>query len=490
MGNEAEGVHLIAIEKQVYFHKIAGPVAGQLIVQRGVSLGVGLQGVKKVVDDLVQGHLVMQLHQMGIQILHILEFAPAILTHGHDIAHILVGGDDIHLDIRLLRPLNNRGIWVVVGVIHCHHVAVGFIDMVDNGGQGRDQIQIEFPFQPLLNDLHMEHSQKAAAEAEAQRGRGFRLKAQGRIVELELFQRIPQIGVLGTVLRVDTAVDHGLHGAIARQRLRRRRFRVGDGIAHPRIADGLDGGGEIAHLAGFQRITGFQSQRQQVAAFHHLIGCAGGHHFDGLAGADRAFHNAHFGGDLRGVHGGQADDVLHLLLGLLGIGGREVDLVEHRQDLQIVLHGKVGIGQRLRLHALRGVHHQHSALAGSQRAGNLIVEVHMARRVNKIQLIDLSILRLVVQLHGAGLDGDAPFPLQIHVVQQLVFHLALGDRPALFQQPVRQGRLAVVNVGDDGKIADIALFRHTDKTSVGRSTRIPHGANFNWIAAYDAAVWN
>ena len=272
-----------------------------------------------------------------------------------------------------------------------------------------------------------------------------------------------------------------------------------------------------------------------MAAFHHLIGCAGGHHFDGLAGADRAFHNAeihhnapvavvlaveyqrfqrrfgiplgggdilhdvlqhgfnvdaHFGGDLRGVHGGQADNVLHLLLGLLGIGGREVDLVEHRQDLQIVLHGKVGIGQRLRLHALRGVHHQHSALAGSQRAGNLIVEVHMARRVNQIQLIDLSILRLVVQLHSAGLDGDAPFPLQIHVVQQLVFHLALGDRPALFQQPVRQGGLAVVNVGDDGKIADIALFRHTDKTSVGRSTRIPHGANFNWIAAYDAAVWN
>ena len=61
---------------------------------------------------------------------------------------------------------------------------------------------------------------------------------------------------------------------------------------------------------------------------------------------------------------------------------------------------------------------------------------------------------------------------------------------ALLQQPVRQGGLAVVNVGDEGKIADIALFRHTDKTSVGRSTRIPHGANFNWIAAYDAAVWN
>ena len=63
-------------------------------------------------------------------------------------------------------------------------------------------------------------------------------------------------------------------------------------------------------------------------------------------------------------------------------------------------------------------------------------------------------------------------------------------RPAPFQQPVRQGGLAVVNVGDDGEVADIALFRHIDKTSVGKSTRISHGANFDGITAYDAAVWN
>ena len=51
--------------------------------------------------------------------------------------------------------------------------------------------------------------QKAAAEAEAQGHGGLRLKGQGGVVELQLFQRVPQVGILGAVLGVDAAVDHG-----------------------------------------------------------------------------------------------------------------------------------------------------------------------------------------------------------------------------------------------------------------------------------------
>ena len=53
MGDEAQGVHLVAVEEEIHLHKLAAPVAGELIVQGGVALGVGLQGVKEVVDDLV-----------------------------------------------------------------------------------------------------------------------------------------------------------------------------------------------------------------------------------------------------------------------------------------------------------------------------------------------------------------------------------------------------------------------------------------------------
>ena len=109
----------------------------------------------------------MQLHQVGVQILHILELTPAVLTHGHDIAHILVGGDDGDLHIGLLGMLNNSGVGIIVGVIHLYQGAVGLIYMVNNGGESGDQIQVELPLQALLDDLHMEHPQKAAAEAEA-----------------------------------------------------------------------------------------------------------------------------------------------------------------------------------------------------------------------------------------------------------------------------------------------------------------------------------
>ena len=505
MGDEAEGVHAVAIQEQVYLHQIAGSVAGELIIQRGVALGVGLQGIEKVVDDLVEGHLVVQLHQMGIQILHILELAPALLTHGHDVAHELVGGDDGDPHIGLLGVFNGAGVRVVVGVIHLHHGAVGLIDVVDDAGEGGHKVQIELPLQPFLNDLHVEHPQKAAAEAEAQCHGALRLEGQGGVVELKLLQRIPQIRVLAAVLGVDAAVDHGLGGAVARQRLVGGVIRSGDGVAHLRILDVFDAGGEVAHLTGLQGIGRLIAQRLQVAALQNGILGAGGHHADGLALAEgpllhpEVHHHAHIGvilaveyqrlqgglgvaagggnilndilqhrlnvdpllgGDLRGVHGRQADDVLHLLLGLHGVGGGQVDLVEHRQDLQIVLHGQIGIGQRLCLHALSGVHHQHGALAGRQRPGHLVVEVHMARRVDEVQGVGLPVLRRVKQVDGTGLDGDATLPLQVHVVEDLVLHLPCRYGVAQLQQAVCQRGFAVVDVGNDGKVSDMGLVKH------------------------------
>ena len=442
---------------------------------------------------------------MGIQVLHILELAPAVLAHGHDIAHILVGGDDGDLHIGLLGVLDNGGVGIIMGVIHLDQGAVGLIHMINNGGEGGDQVQIELPLQPLLDDLHMEHTQKAAAEAEAQGHGAFRLEGQGGIVELELFQGVPEVRILAAVLGVNAAVDHGLGGTVARQRLRGGIFRVGDGVAHLGVLDGLDGGGEVAHLPGLQCVGGLIAQRLEVAALQDGILGAGSHKANGLTPAQGTLadteidHHTHigvilavehqgleggvgvavgggdtrhdvlqnridihavFGGNLRGIQGRQADDVLHLLLGLQGVGGGEVDLVENGKNFQVVIQGQVGIGQGLGLYPLGGVHHQHRPLAGGQGPGDLIIEVHMARGVDEVQGVDLPVLRLIKQVDGPGLDGDAPFTLQVHIVQELVFHFPLGDGVALFQQAVRQGGLAVVDVGDDGKIADVGLIEH------------------------------
>ena len=60
-----------------------------------------------------------------------------------------------------------------------------------------------------------------------------------------------------------------------------------------------------------------------------------------------------------------------------------------------------------------------------------------------------------MQGDGTGFDGDAPLPFQVHGVQHLLGADALVDGVALLQQPVGEGGLAVVDMGDDGKVADV-----------------------------------
>ena len=64
--------------------------------------------------------------------------------------------------------------------------------------------------------------------------------------------------------------------------------------------------------------------------------------------------------------------LLDLLANALGLGRRQIDLVDDRNDFQIVMQRQVGVGQRLRFDALRRVHHQQRAFAGLQAARNFV----------------------------------------------------------------------------------------------------------------------
>ena len=302
----------------------------------------------------------------------------------------------------------------------------------------------------------MQQTQEAAAEAKAQGNGAFHFVAHGSVVELQLFQGIPQILVLGAVGGVNAGEHHGLHRPVTRQRLRSGIFHRGDGIAHLGIGNGFDGSGDVAHFSGSQGIQGAQSCGSHGTHLHHLINRAGGHHFNIHAGLDGAlldpgvdddtpvriilavknqclqrrfpvaggsgnvFDN-HFqhavnidailGGDFRGILGGDADNVLHLGFDFRRAGGGQVDFVDHRQHFQPCVNGKVGIGQGLGFHTLGSVHHQHRAFAGGKRAGHLIVKVHMARGVDQVQGVGFPVVGGVVQGNGGCLDGDAPLPL-------------------------------------------------------------------------------
>ena len=52
------------------------------------------------------------------------------------------------------------------------------------------------------------------------------------------------------------------------------------------------------------------------------------------------------------------------------------------------------------------------------------------------------------------LDRDAPLAFEVHRVEDLRLHLARLQRAGELEEPVREGRLAVVDVRDDGEVTD------------------------------------
>ena len=156
-----------------------------------------------------------------------------------------------------------------------------------------------------------------------------------------------------------------------------------------------------------------------------------------------------------GVVGGDGQSVLDFGANALRLGTGQVDLVDERDDLQIGVHGHHGVGHRLSLHALSGIHHQHGPLARRQAAGDLVGEVHMPRRVDEVEMVELAVIGDVVHAHGLALDGNAALALDVHAVEQLGLHIAMGHGTRHLQDAVGDGRLAMVDMGDNAEVADV-----------------------------------
>ena len=86
----------------------------------------------------------------------------------------------------------------------------------------------------------------------------------------------------------------------------------------------------------------------------------------------------------------------------LRIGAGQVDLVDDRDDHQVLADGQVDVGQRLRLDPLAGVDDQDRTLAGLQGSAHLVGEVDMPGRVDQVQAVGLPVLCLVLQAAQRG----------------------------------------------------------------------------------------
>jgi hypothetical protein len=81
----------------------------------------------------------------------------------------------------------------------------------------------------------------------------------------------------------------------------------------------------------------------------------------------------------------------------------------------------------------------------------------VAGRVHQVEDVGLAVARLIVEADGLGLDGDSALLLDLHVVEDLaVGHLAVGEAAGALDQPVGEGRLAVVDMRDDAEVSNPA----------------------------------
>ncbi len=121
--------------------------------------------------------------------------------------------------------------------------------------------------------------------------------------------------------------------------------------------------------------------------------------------------------------GFNSNHILDLLHHPIRIRAGKINLINHREYIQIMIQGHIHIRQGLGLDPLGSIHYQHGSIAGSQRPGYLIVKIHMAWGVNQVKNILLAAFGRIHGAHRLSLDGNAPLPLNIHIVQYLILHL-------------------------------------------------------------------
>ncbi len=129
-----------------------------------------------------------------------------------------------------------------------------------------------------------------------------------------------------------------------------------------------------------------------------------------------------------------------------------VDLVHHDHGLQPERQGLAGHEPGLRHRPLDRVHQHQHPVDHRQRPLHLAAEVAMTGRVH-----DVDVHAPIVQRRVLGQDGDAALPFEVVAVHHpLLQMLVSGEHARLAQELVDQRGLAVVDVGDDGDVADRA----------------------------------
>jgi hypothetical protein len=376
-----------------------------------------------------------------------------------------------------------------------------FAGLVFDRRRRGDQVERELTLQPLLDDLHVEQPEESAAEPEAERHRALRLVRERRVVEMQLLERLAQERIVLAADRIDAREHEALGGLVTRQWAGRRARVARDRVTDLGLAHVLEPGRHVPDLPGGELPDGDQL-RPEDPELERVGLRATGHEPDRVVRPERALGESDVHDDAlvrvvmafedqalewrgrvslrrrdalddrfedlrdaRPLLGARQDHlfardrqhVLELFDDRVRVGRRQVDLVEDGDERQVLAQREVDVGERLGLDPLGGVDHEDRALACLQAVAHLVGEVDVPGRVDEVKAVGPAVAGLVLEADGTGLDRDPLLALEVHRVEDLAGHLPRVDRVGHLEEPVRQGRLAVVDVGDDREVAQALL---------------------------------
>ena len=321
-----------------------------------------------------------------------------------------------------------RRIGQSTGVMHLNRLSFLGMHDIGNVGHRSDHVHIELTIETFLHNLHVQQSQEAATETETQCRRALWLERQRGIVQLQLLQRGTQVLEIFAIYRINTCEYHRFHLLKTSDTLRSRTSHMGNRIAHSYLPGSLDTRDDVPHIACTDLVSGRHGQLQHTYLIRIiLLLCRNELHPISLMNhpilylkvsndaTERIEHRVENQALQRGLwisfrrrhllHNGIQDlhhtfarlstrtqDILswttqqlhNLVFHLIRHRTRQINLIHHRNDLQIILDSHIEVGDRLRLNALCSIHDQQSTLTSRNRARYLIREIDMSRGINQV----------------------------------------------------------------------------------------------------------
>ena len=84
----------------------------------------------------------------------------------------------------------------------------------------------------------------------------------------------------------------------------------------------------------------------------------------------------------------------------------------------------------------------------------------MTRRINEVDHIVQAVAVAVSQPHRLRLDGDPALAFDVHLIKELLTLFALRQSAGDPEQTVSEGRLTMVDVGDDREVTNSLARDH------------------------------